>query len=63
MRTTARDRLMTTGRERAADKRREKLEFVAEQVENGRLIIRRMTEEERRRYPPLPSEVKRPAKG
>jgi hypothetical protein len=51
-----------TTRERAEEKRREKLDFVAEQVENGRLVIRQMTEAERRRYPPLPSPVKRSAK-
>ena len=55
-------RLMKTTRERAEEKRRERLEFVAEQVESGQLIIRQMTEEERRRYPPLASESKRPAK-
>jgi hypothetical protein len=54
---------MKTARERAEEKRREKLEFVAEQVENGELVIRQMTEEERRRYPPLPSQPKRRAKG
>jgi len=54
---------MKTGRERAEEKRREKLVHVAEQVDNGKLIIRQMTEEERRRYPPLQSEAKRPAKG
>ncbi len=31
-----------------------KLELVREQVENGDLVIRKMTEEERRRYPPRP---------
>jgi hypothetical protein len=56
-------RLMKTARERAEERRREKLEFVAQQVENGDLVIRQMTEEERRRYPPLPSTSKRPAKG
>lgn len=56
------DRLMKTARERAEEKRREKLDFVAEQVENGQLVIRQMTEEERRRYPPRPSQSKRPAK-
>jgi predicted RNA-binding protein len=56
-------RLMKTARDRAEEKRREKLESVAEQVESGQLIIRQMTEEERRRYPPLLSEAKRPAKG
>ena len=44
---------MKTARERAEEKRQEKLEFVAEQVENGQLVIRQMTEEERKRYPPL----------
>ena len=54
---------MKTARERAEEKRREKLEFVAEQVENGQLVIRQMTEEERRRYPPRPAAPKRRAKG
>ncbi len=54
---------MKTARERAEEKRQEKLEFVAEQVENGQLVIRQMTEEERKRYPPLPSGSKRPGKG
>jgi hypothetical protein len=54
---------MKTARERAEEKRQEKLEFVREQVENGELVIRQMTQEERRRYPPQPSPSKRPAKG
>jgi hypothetical protein len=54
---------MKTGRERAEEKRQEKLAFVADQVENGQLVVRQMTEEERRRYPPLPPQPKRPAKG
>jgi hypothetical protein len=54
---------MKTARERAEEKRREKLEFVAEQVESGGLVIRQMTEEERRLYPPRPAPSKRPAKG
>jgi hypothetical protein len=52
-----------TARERAEEKRQQKLEFVAEQVENGQLVIRQMTEEERLRYPPRSSEPKRPGKG
>jgi hypothetical protein len=56
-------RLMKTARERAEEKRQEKLESVAEQVENGELVIRPMTEEERRRYPPLPPQSKRSARG
>ena len=54
---------MKTARERAEEKRQEKLESVAEQVESGELVIRPMTEEERRRYPPLPPHSKRPARG
>jgi hypothetical protein len=45
---------MRTSRERAEDKRQAKLELVREQVENGALVVRQMTEEERERYPPRP---------
>jgi len=48
-----------TGRERAEEKRAEKLEVVREQVKNGSLVIRQMTEEERRRFPPRPVRPKR----
>jgi hypothetical protein len=53
---------MRSTRERAEEKRQAKLELVREQVENGSLVIRQMTDEERRRYPPKPadSESKRP---
>lgn len=44
---------MKTTRERAEEKRAEKLEMVREQVESGSLVIRKMTDEERRRYPPV----------
>jgi hypothetical protein len=54
---------MKTARERAEEKRQEKLELVREQVENGALVIRQMTEEERQRYPPRPPRPKRSAKG
>jgi hypothetical protein len=43
-----------TGRERAEEKREAKLDLVREQVDNGSLVIRKMTAEERRRYPPRP---------
>lgn len=43
---------MRPTRERAEAQRREKLDLVREQVENGSLVIRPMTAEERRRYPP-----------
>lgn len=48
-----------TARERAAEKREEKLDFVREQVENGSLVVRQMTDEERRRYPPRAPQPKR----
>jgi hypothetical protein len=38
-------------RERAEEKRQEKLELVREQVQSGSLVIRKMTDEERQRYP------------
>lgn len=49
---------MRTSRERIEEKRREKLDLIREQVENGTLVIRRMTAEERRRYPPRPVTTK-----
>jgi hypothetical protein len=49
-----------TTRERADEKREEKLELVREQVENGSLTIRQMTEEERRQYPSRPAPPARP---
>jgi hypothetical protein len=52
-------RLMKTAGERAE----EKLESVAQQVENGELVIRPMTERERRNYPPLRRQSKRPERG
>ncbi len=50
---------MKTARERAEEKRAEKLEQVREQVETGSLVIRQMTDEERRQYPPRPERPKR----
>lgn len=46
---------MKTMRERAEDKRQEKLELINEQLDNGSLVIREMTDEERLRYPPQTS--------
>jgi hypothetical protein len=51
-----------TTRERADEKRREKLDLVREQVASGSLVIRQMTDDERRRYPPRPDRAKRPGK-
>ena len=45
---------MKTARERAEEKRLEKLEHVQEEVKSGSLVIRQMTDEERERYPPRP---------
>lgn len=49
-----------SARERAEEKRADKLKLVQEQVESGSLVIRQMTDEERRRYPPRPAQPKRP---
>lgn len=49
-----------TTRQRAEDKRVEKLELVREQVASGSLLIRQMTDEERRQYPPRPAASSRP---
>jgi hypothetical protein len=50
---------MKTPRERAEERRQAKLAEVREQVENGSLVIRPMTEEDRRRYPRPPAKPKR----
>jgi len=50
---------MKTTRERAEERRLAKLELVREQVENGSLVIRTMTDEERRQYPPRPPKPRR----
>jgi hypothetical protein len=46
--------LVKSTRERAEEKRQEKLELVEEQVQSGSLVIRQMTDEERERYPQVP---------
>jgi hypothetical protein len=51
-----------TTRERADEKREAKLELVREQLANGSLVIRQMTDEERRRYPPRPVAPRRPSR-
>jgi hypothetical protein len=58
--STHRQQPSKTIRGRAEEKREAKLELVREQVESGSLVIRPMSEEERRRYPPRPAEPKRP---
>jgi hypothetical protein len=44
-----------TARERADEKRVEKLEAIQEQVAKGGLVIRKMTDDERQLYPPRPA--------
>jgi hypothetical protein len=46
---------MPTQADRAAERRRERLEAMQRQVKNGSLKIRKMTAEERKRYSPKPS--------
>jgi hypothetical protein len=53
---------MKTTRERAEEKRQAKLDLVREQVENGSLVIRKMTAAERQRYPRRAVPVKKPGK-
>ncbi len=50
---------MKTARERAEEKRQEKLANVREMVQRGSLVIRPMTEEERQRYPARPAAPRR----
>ena len=52
---------MKTTRERAEERREAKLELVREQVANGSLTIRTMSDEERMQYPPRPTLAKRRA--
>jgi hypothetical protein len=52
-----------TLRERAEEKRQLKLEQVQEMVEDGSLVIRQMTEDERRRYPRRPALAGRRGRG
>jgi hypothetical protein len=53
---------MKSAWERAEEQREAKLELIREQVESGSLVIRKMTKEERRRYPHRPASPKRPGR-
>ena len=46
---------MKTPAERKEEARQQKLEEIKEQVDSGTLVIRPMTKEERKRFPPRPS--------
>jgi hypothetical protein len=48
-----------TQADRAAERRRVKLEEIQRQVKDGSLRIRKMTPEERRRYPVQPTKARR----
>jgi hypothetical protein len=50
---------MITQADRAAERRRVKLEEFRRQVKDGSLRIRRMTPEERRRYTAMPAKARR----
>jgi hypothetical protein len=45
---------MTTPKERAEERRQEKLVALQEQIEDGTLTVRKMTKEERAKHPPRP---------
>jgi hypothetical protein len=47
-----------TQKEKADEKRREKLAAIKEQVEEGTLTIRKMTAKERKAHPPRPRREK-----
>ena len=53
---------MLTQADRAAEKRRVKLEDVQRQLKEGSLTIRKMTAEERKRFPPQPADERRAPK-
>ena len=48
-----------TTRQKTDETRQAKLDLVREQVDSGSLVIRQMSDEERRRYPPRPTQPKR----
>ena len=50
---------MSTQKDRAEQKRQEKLELIQEQLDKGQLTIRKMTSAERAKHPPRPRPEKR----
>jgi hypothetical protein len=50
---------MLTQADRAAERRRVILEEIQRQLKSGSLTIRKMTPEERKRYPPRPAKARR----
>jgi hypothetical protein len=51
---------MRSRQDREADKRRQKLLELQEQIRAGTLVVRQMTPEERKRNPARPPRLKRP---
>ncbi len=51
---------MSNAKDRAEQKRREKLDQIEDQVASGELKIRKMTPAERKENPPKPRPPKRP---
>lgn len=49
---------MLTQADRAAERRRVKLDEIQLQVKDGSLTIRKMTPSERKRFPPRPSKAR-----
>ena len=50
---------MKTQKERSEERRREKLAAIQEQIEQGTLKVRKMTDKERAALPPRPGTPKR----
>jgi hypothetical protein len=50
---------VSTSKERAEEKRREKLALIQEQLDSGQLTIRQMTSAERKKHPPQDAKPKR----
>jgi len=50
---------VTSTADRKAEQRRLKLEEIQRQIEAGSLTTRKMTAEERKRYPPRPAKPRR----
>jgi hypothetical protein len=44
--------MATTQQQRDAEKRKEKLDLIDQQIKEGSLVVRKMTAAERKRFPP-----------
>jgi hypothetical protein len=50
---------VSSSKDRAQQKRREKLAMIREQLDSGELTIRQMTPAERKKHPPRPAQPRR----